>query len=333
MKNRKVLVTGGAGYVGVELVKKLYSEGYSVVVFDLFWFIGTDVFDAMSDRVTCYKEDIRDLDKLQKATLGCTDFIHLACISNDPSYDLNPKLSKSINYDCFEDIVKIAKKSGVSRFIYASSSSVYGVKEESHVTEDLALDPLTDYSKYKALCEEILMRYNSEEFTTVAVRPATVCGYSERLRLDVVVNILTNFAVNKDLVKVFGGSQKRPNIHIDDMVRCYLSLLEVDTRKISGEVFNVGGENHTVLELANMIATEADVEKVIVEHSDDIRSYHISSKRIEEKLGFVAKKSIREAVADLILKFKEGVIPNSFEDDKYFNVKYLSEKEIDENCH
>lgn len=333
VKNRKVLVTGGAGYVGVKLVKKLYEEGYEVVVYDLFWFIGTETFDSMSDRVTIFKADIRDFEKLKIASKGCSDFIHLACISNDPSYDLNPELSKSINYDCFEDIVKVAKSSGISRFIYASSSSVYGVKDVLDVTENLELNPLTDYSKYKALCEEILFRYNSENFTTVAVRPATVCGYSERLRLDVVVNILTNFAVNKNMVKVFGGSQKRPNIHIDDMVNCYLMLLEAEAEKIEKETFNAGGENHTVLELANIIASEAEVEEVVVEQTDDLRSYHISSKYIEEKLGFVAKKTIRDAVRELISKFKDGSIPNSFEDDKYFNVKYLSEKGLDENSH
>jgi len=333
VKTRKVLVTGGAGYVGTQLVKELYNKGYSIVVYDLFWFIGVDIYESMSDRVTIFKEDIRDLEKLRKATRGCSDFIHLACISNDPSYDLNPKLSKSINYDCFEDIVKIAKESGVNRFIYASSSSVYGVKDVTSVTEDLELEPLTDYSKYKALCEEILFKYSSDDFSTVAVRPATVCGYSERLRLDVVVNILTNYAANKNMVKVFGGSQKRPNIHIDDMVRCYLLLLEVDSNKIQKEVFNVGGENHTVLELANIIASEANVEDIIVEHTDDLRSYHVSSKYIETKLGFTPKKSIRDAVRELIAKFREGSIPNSFEDDKYFNVKYLSENGLDENSY
>ncbi len=329
---RRVLVTGGAGYVGVELVNALVSKGYDVVVYDLFWFSSPDIFNTLLGNVTIFKEDIRNKEKLREAMKNCDDIIHLACISNDPSYELNPELSKSINFDCFEDVVKIAKESSVGRFIFASSSSVYGVRKERNVTEDLELRPLTDYSKYKALCEDILLTYSDEKFTTVSIRPATVCGYSRRLRLDVVVNILTNFAVNKNKIKVFGGEQLRPNIHIEDMVDCYLHVLNSPKELINGRSFNVGCENYKVIELAEIISKATGVEEIEVVETDDNRSYHISSEKISSELGFVTKRSVSDAVHSLVENFRKGNIPESFEDNRYFNVRYLQDNLIDENC-
>ena len=167
--------------------------------------------------------DIRDFDLMKKMINGQDVVMHLACISNDPSFELNPDLGRSINLDPFEPMVDMAKKSGVKRFIYASSSSVYGVKDEPNVSENMSLEPLTDYSRFKADCEEILS-YQSDEFTTVTIRPATVCGYSPRQRLDVVVNILTNLAYHNRKISIFGGAQLRPNIHIKDMVNAYLCV-------------------------------------------------------------------------------------------------------------
>ena len=221
--NKNLFILGGAGYVGAELVKYLLSKGYRVTVFDLFIY-GTEVLPTHPNLITI-KGDMRDLKYLNESLIGCTDVIHLACISNDPSFELNSNLGKSINYDCFEPFVEMSIKNKIETFIYASSSSVYGIKEEKNVTEDMLLEPLTDYSFYKAECEKILLNYSSSKFITTVLRPATVCGYSSRQRLDVIVNILTNNAYNNNKIKIFGGEQLRPNIHIKDMVRCYYSIL------------------------------------------------------------------------------------------------------------
>ncbi|MCS6815575.1 MAG: NAD-dependent epimerase/dehydratase, partial [Cyanobacteria bacterium] len=248
---QQVLVTGGAGYVGAVLVPKLLKAGYRVKVIDLYIY-GEHVLDAVKDHpgLEQIKGDIRDRALLEKIMPGCDAVIHLACISNDPSFELNPDLGKSINYDAFFNLVDVAKASGVKRFIYASSSSVYGIKETENVTEDLELQPLTDYSKYKALCEDVLLSKREPGFVTLILRPATVCGYSPRLRLDLTVNILTNHAVNNGKITVFGGTQKRPNIHIEDMTDLYVKCLAYPDEAIDGKIFNAGYENHTVMEIA-----------------------------------------------------------------------------------
>ena len=231
----KICIPGGAGYVGALLVPELIKQGHHVVVLDLYIY-GDDVFSEIKDSplLTEIKGDMRDTQVVEKALEGCEAVIHLACISNDPSFELNPTLGKSINLDSFEPFVKAAIAAKVRRFIYASSSSVYGIKEENDVTEEMTLEPLTDYSKYKAACEEILFKYLSDDFTATVLRPATVCGYSPRQRLDVVVNILTNLAYNTGKIKIMGGKQLRPNIHIKDMVAAYIHVLNQPAEKIQG---------------------------------------------------------------------------------------------------
>lgn len=318
-----VYVTGGGGYVGAILIPKLLDAGYKVSVIDLFIY-GEEVLPDHPN-LTKIKGDIRDADLLQKTIPGHDAVIHLACISNDPSFDLNPDLGKSINLDAFEPMVQIAKNGGVKRFVYASSSSVYGIKEEPEVTEEMELTPLTDYSKFKAMCEEILAQYQSDDFTTVTVRPATVCGYSPRLRLDLVVNILTNLAINKGQITVFGGSQKRPNIHIQDMTDLYLHFLDLPSEPIAGKVFNAGYENHPVAELAQIVKDEVgDQVEIVTSPSDDLRSYHVSSEKIKKELGFVPKHTIGDAVAELKKAFDEGKVPESLTHPKYFNVKLMN---------
>jgi len=321
---KKVFVTGGAGYVGAVLVPALLERGYRVKVLDLYLYGDVLAPFAKNPNLEQVKGDIRDRKLLEREIPGCDAVIHLACISNDPSFELDPNLGKSINYDAFFDLVAVAKDSGVKRFIYASSSSVYGVKSEQNVTEELALEPLTDYSKYKALCEDVLLKEQRPGFTCVVLRPATVCGYSPRLRLDLTVNILTNYAVNSGKITVFGGAQKRPNIHIADMVACYLRLLEVDDGKIGGTVFNAGYENHTVMDIAKMVRNVVGTStEIVTTPSDDNRSYHISSDKIRRELGFVPTHSIEDAARGLVDGFKAGRIPNPMTDIRYYNIKMM----------
>tara|TARA_B100000579_G_scaffold423235_1_gene426179 strand:- start:1089 stop:2066 length:978 start_codon:yes stop_codon:yes gene_type:complete len=318
----KILITGGAGYVGSKLVPKLLELGYEVTVLDLMIY-GEDVLDDHK-KLKKVKGDIRNKKLLEKIIPGHNAVLHLACISNDPSFELNPILGKSINYDAFEPLVKISRQSKVNRFIYASSSSVYGIKKEKDVTEDMTLEPLTEYSKFKADCEKVLNSYKSDEFITTTIRPSTVCGYAKRQRLDLVVNILTNHAFYNRKIKVFGGDQMRPNVHINDMVDSYLSVLNADHNKINGEIFNVGFKNQSVNELANDVKSVIGEDiKIINTKSNDNRSYHVSCKKISDVLGFNTKLTIKDAVSDLKIAFEKKLIKNSFEDEKYFNIKRM----------
>lgn len=320
-----VLVTGGAGYVGSVLVPKLLEEGYHVKVLDLYMY-GEHVLDPVKERQNLeqIKGDIRDRALLERVMPGCDAVIHLACISNDPSFELDPQLGKSINYDAFLGLVASAKAAGVRRFIYASSSSVYGIKDTDNVTEDLPLDPLTDYSKYKALCEEVLLKERERGFVTLILRPATVCGYSPRLRLDLTVNILTNHAVSNRKITVFGGQQMRPNIHIEDMVDLYVKALEWPDDAIDGRIFNAGYENRRVIDIAETVreVLKEDVE-IAITPSNDHRSYHINSDRIRRELGFEPKHTIENAVRDLVTGFRAGHIPNPMTDIRYYNIKTM----------
>lgn len=323
MKN--VFVTGGAGYVGAVLVPKLLKKGHGVKVIDLYIY-GEDVLDSVKDHrnLVQVKGDIRDRALLERELPGYDTVIHLACISNDPSYELDPDLGKSINYDAFVTLVDVAKKAGVKNFIYASSSSVYGVKDVPEVTENLSLEPLTDYSKYKALCEDVLLKEATDGFIVTIIRPSTVCGYSPRLRLDLTVNILTNHAVNKGEITVFGGDQMRPNLHIEDMTDFYTVLLELPDEKIDRKIYNVGFENYKVKEIAELVKKVIDPKLPIkTTPSDDNRSYHVSSKKVKEELGFVPRHTIEEAVSDLKKAFDEGKIPDSMTDMRYYNIKTM----------
>jgi nucleoside-diphosphate-sugar epimerase len=325
-----ILVTGGAGYVGAVLVPKLLDKGCKVKVLDLYIY-GDHVLDGVKDNpnLSQIKGDIRDTELLLKELAGTDAVIHLACISNDPSYELDPELGKAINYDAFLPLVDISRKSGVKRFIYASSSSVYGVKEEDNVTEDLPLEPLTDYSKYKALCEDYLLERRSPGFTVLILRPATVCGYSPRQRLDLSVNILTNHAVNKGKITVFGGDQKRPNLHIEDMTDLYVKTMEYPDSLIDGKIFNAGYHNMRMSDIAltvrKVVSERMGMKsiEIVTTPTDDIRSYHVSSEKIRRELGFEAVHSVDEAVGDLCDAFVAGKIPDPFGDIRYYNLKVM----------
>src|SRR6202140_2179039 len=267
----RVLVTGGAGYVGSSLIPKLLAANYEVTVLDLYIY-GEHLFAGYRDRAGLreIKGDLRNPADVARALEGCDAVIHLACISNEPSFDLDPVLGRSINYDSFRPLVKASKDAGVRRFIYASSSSVYGIKDTPEVTEDLPLLPLTDYSRYKAMCEDVLMEEREADFTTVILRPATVCGYAPRLRLDLTVNILTNLAITNRRITVFGGEQLRPNIHVEDMTDLYLRLLEADDVTVDGKIWNAGYHNLKVSEIADMVRERVGENvEIVVPRTDD----------------------------------------------------------------
>lgn len=320
MKN--IFITGGGGYVGSALTDYLIKKGFNVTVYDLFLY-GKDVF-ASKKNLSLVEGDIRNLELLKSKLKGHDAVIHLACISNDPSFELNPNLGKSINLDAFEPLVKASREAKIQRFIYASSSSVYGVKKEKNVSEEMSLQPLTDYSKFKADCENILLNYKSKNFETVIIRPATVCGFSNRQRLDVIVNILTNLAYHKREITVFGGDQLRPNIHINDMVRSYLLLLQADSKLVNGEIFNAGWENRSVNEIALNVKTKVgDDVNIIRSKTNDNRSYHISSEKIKKLLNFKTEFTIEDAVVDLVKAFDKKILSDTFSNDSYFNIKRM----------
>jgi nucleoside-diphosphate-sugar epimerase len=324
---KTVLVTGGAGYVGSVLIPLLLEADYQVRVLDLLLY-GEHVFDEVKDHPSLWviKGDLRDQELLKRSLAGTDAVIHLACISNDPSFELDPLLGRSINYDAFIPLVEISKASGVKRFIYASSSSVYGIKNEPNVTEELELEPLTDYSKFKMMCEEELQKRRAPGFTVTTLRPATVCGYSPRLRLDLSVNILTNHAINKGRITVFGGTQLRPNFHVRDCAELYVKTLEWPAEKIDGQIFNAGYQNLSINAIAELVrdVVGKDVE-IVATPSADNRSYHISSDKIKRELGYQPRFTIEDAVKDLKAAFDSGKVRDPMTNPLLYNIKRMQE--------
>lgn len=326
---RSVFITGGAGYVGSRLTPQLLDAGYRVTVYDILYF-GDEHLPKQHPNLRIVQGDVRDAARLAQALDGSDIVIHLACISNDASFELDESLSATINYDAFEPLVVAAKAAGVKRFIYASSSSVYGVSDAPDVTEDHPLVPLTLYNKFKGLCEPLLFKHQSPDFVCVTIRPATICGYGPRQRLDLSVNILTNHAVNNNRITVFGGAQKRPNLHIQDMCDLYQLLLEAPDDRIAGQTFNAGYQNMTIMDIARTVRDVIGKEfpdkqglEIVVEPSSDPRSYHINSDKITAALGFQPKHTVEDAVRELCQAFQTNRLPNSFTDTKYFNVKHM----------
>jgi nucleoside-diphosphate-sugar epimerase len=323
----RVLITGGAGYVGHVLVPRLLSRGHKVTVYDALYFGCRPPNDP---NLNVIKGDIRDTDAFAAAVKDHDAVLHLACISNDASFELDENLSKTINYDCFEPMVLAARNAGVKRFVYCSSSSVYGVSDSPDVTEEHPLVPLTLYNKYKGMCEPLLWKYNSDDFTSVVIRPATICGYSPRTRLDLSVNILTNHAVNKGTITVFGGEQMRPNLHIEDMADAYELMLQAPHEKIHRETFNIGFQNQSIAGIAQVAKKVVEEEfggrapiDVVTTPSNDNRSYHVNSDKISRVLGFKPKRTIEDAVRDLARAFRNHLLPNSFDEDWYYNVRTM----------
>lgn len=330
---KKIAVTGGGGYVGSALVPYLVTQGYEVKVLDLFLYGEKGLDEANgSPLLKKVKMDIRDSQRLRKELAGMDAVIHLACISNDPSFELNPRLGKSINYDAFPALLEAVRENSVKRFVYASSSSVYGVKKVSHVTEEALCEPLTDYSKYKMLCEETLRSADMGACKWTVVRPATVCGYAPRMRLDLTVNILTIHALARKEITVYGGGQLRPNIHIRDMIELYRILLEAPSEKIHRETFNAGYENETVMKLAEKVKEEVGDPSVTirVEPTDDHRSYHIDSEKIKRTLNFAPRHTIPDAIRSICDAFREGRMPNPLTDARYYNIQTMKQMNLSE---
>ena len=321
-KFKNIFITGGAGYVGSALVPRLLDKGYNVTVYDLFIY-----GDTLKEhpRLKKIKGDIRNREEMIEDVNGHDAFIHLACVSNDPSFDLDPALSRSINYEAFTNILDAVKLNNMRRFILASSTSQYGIKDTNiQVTEDIEPKPITDYAKYKLECEKLTKEADLEA-EYVFVRPATLCGYAPRLRLDLSINILTINALQNKIIKIFGGDQLRPALNIKDMARVYELMLEVHGEKINGEAFNVGYQNMSIREMAELIKSTIGYPEIKFEvvPTNDYRSYHINSNKIKRVLGFENKFTIEDAIKSLVEAYNQGLIKDGINNPVYHNLKQM----------
>ena len=307
----KLLVTGGCGYVGTKLTEALLARTpHDVTVLDVMWF-GNRL--AAHPRLTIQSMDVRQIDEIDLAPYDT--IFHLANIANDPSVELNPYASWEVNVLAGMRLIDRAARQGVRQFVYASSASVYGLKSEPKVTEDLELFPLSEYNKTKMVAERVVQSYADQMITTI-IRPATVCGWSPRMRLDVVVNMLTMQALTRGSVTVLGGDQTRPNIHIDDLVDLYLFAFE---KRLAG-VFNAGFENLKVMDIARMITKDVPAS-IDVKPSNDPRSYSVCSDRLLAA-GFTPTRNVSAAVAEMAAAYREGRLTD---DPVCYNVRWMRE--------
>jgi len=337
----KILVTGGFGYVGSRLVPHLLSLSHDVRVLDpmLYTEAGLDALKAdphwpeWEKRFGLVRGDLRDEGKVRGALAGRDTVIHLAAISNDPTGDIDEVLTRQVNFDAIGMLLALAKEAGVKRFINASSSSVFGARTESEINERLEPEPITFYSKYKALSEWLVLAAAGPEFCAVNIRPATICGYSPRQRFDLTVNKLTADALRKRVITVHGGQQRRPNVGMTDMINLYGRLVEVPAEKINGRTFNFGFENHKVIDIAKIIQSELSDLKVEIQVTEttDHRDYHISSDRILQDLGYQPVSSIKQEVANLRAALESGQFPD-IDAPEHYNMKFM-ELGRDAGCH
>ncbi len=309
-----IFVTGACGYKGTVLVPKLLNEGHKVTAFDIMWF-GNNLKEH--DNLNVVEGDVR---KINEFDLNGFDIvIHLSSVANDPCGDLNPKLTWEVSCLATMLLAENASKSNVDQFIYASSGSVYGVKDEEEVTEELELDPISEYNKTKMVSERVLLSYK-DKMKIQIIRPATICGYSDRMRLDVAVNLLTMQALNKGKITVLGGDQTRPNIHIDDITDVYLHFL--NNPNFEG-IFNAGFENISILDIANMVSLKTNAE-IEIKPSNDPRSYRINSDKLL-KTGFKPSKSVDNAIQEMIDLYRNGILEDLEEN---YNLKWMEKNKL-----
>jgi len=307
----KILVTGGCGYKGHVLIPKLLARGYEVIAFDLQWF-GNYLLPHKN--LSIIKGDVRDIESIPLNEVDC--IIHLSSIANDPCSELDPQLTWEVSALATMQLADKARRRGIKRFIYASSGSVYGVKEELQVTEDLELKPISEYNKTKMVGERVLLSYQDDMVVQI-VRPATVCGYSPRMRLDVSVNLLTMQALSKGKITIFGGDQVRPNIHIDDITDLYLHL--IDHPEYTG-IYNAGFENISIKDIGYLITKHVPAE-ISITASNDPRSYRINSDKLLST-GFKPKKTVDDAVQEIIQKYKNNELKD---EDHFYNLKWMQQ--------
>lgn len=308
----KVLVTGACGYKGTVLVPKLLAAGHDVIAVDIMWFGN---FLPPHARLRVIKADVRNIDDIPLS--GVDAIIHLSSVANDPCGDLDPKLTWEISCLATMQLVDRAVRRGVSRFIYASSGSVYGVKAEPDVTEDLELTPISEYNKTKMVAERVILSY-ADQIGVQIIRPATVCGFSPRMRFDVSVNMLTMQAITRENITVFGGSQTRPNIHIDDITDVYVFML--DHPEHSG-IYNAGFENISIMQIAQRVVEHAPA-KITVTESNDPRSYRVNSDKLLAT-GFRPRKTVDHAIRELVHKFRSGALKD---EPRFHNLKWMQQE-------
>ena len=311
----KIFVTGACGYIGTVLIPKLLDSRYQVVAFDIMWF-GNHL--KPHHNLKTISGDIRNLETIDLRDVDA--IIHLASIANDPCSDLNPKLAWEVNVLGTMQLIDKAVREGVKQFIFASSSSVYGIKKEKNVTEDLSLKPISEYNKTKMVGERIVLSY-ADKILCQIVRPATVCGFSERMRLDVSVNMLTMQALKNKKITVFGGKQIRPNIHIDDITDVYIHFLKI--KKNAKGIYNAGFENLKIIEISQMIAKEFPC-KILVTKSSDNRSYKVNSDKLL-KTGFKPKKNVKKAIHEMAQLIKVKKIKDKLE---FYNLKWMEKNKF-----
>jgi nucleoside-diphosphate-sugar epimerase len=296
------------------LVPKLLARGHEVVAFDIMWF-GNHL--KPHPKLKVVKGDVREIDTI--GLDGIDVIVHLSSIANDPCGDLDPKLTWEVSALATMQLADKAVRKGVKHFIYASSGSVYGIKDELQVTEDLELKPISEYNKTKMVAERVLLSYANDMVVQI-IRPATVCGYSPRMRLDVSVNMLTMQALAKRKITVFGGQQTRPNIHIDDITDVYAFMLDHPEHQ---GVYNAGFENISIMDIARQVTTYAEAEITVTE-SNDPRSYRVNSDKLLAT-GFRPKKTVGHAIREIIEKYHSGELKD---EERFYNLKWMQREVV-----
>jgi len=330
MSNNKdiktILVTGGAGYIGSILCPKLINNNYNVIVYDSLFYGNTGLASILNHHnFKLIQGDIRDIESLSIALTNVDCVIHLAAISNDPSAELDPEITRQINHLSYKPLLNICKSKGVKRFINSSSIGVYGINYDNNVTEDEPLNPITEYAKCKALTEEIVKQAATSEFTSVSLRCGTVCGWSPRMRFDLSLNTLTAIALQNKELTILGGDQRRPQIYIEDVADFFVAMLSIGSAKINGRIFNAAGHNYKISDLSLAIK-EVLGGGLVVKHMpprDDERSYHVCSDKIKNELGLVLKHDIKDAIISIYNAYKEKLW-SDYTSENYNNVKKIT---------